>query len=76
MEASLTPHDPRATPALTPQVVEVIASWRPRNPTAEDAAALAAVLPTVRRWVALTAPGAVATAALLMRAATGLALWG
>ena len=76
MEASPTPHEPRATPALTPQVVEVIASWRPRNPTAADAAALAVVLPTVRRWVALTGPDTVATAALLMRASTGLALWG
>ena len=76
MGASLTPREPQATPALTAQVVEVIASWRPKNPTAEDAAALPVVLPTVRRWVTLTAPDTAATAALLMRAATGLALWG
>ena len=76
MEASLTPHEPQATPALTPQVVEVIAWWRPKNPTAGDAAALPFVLPTVRRWVTLTGPDTVATAALLMRTATGLALWG
>lgn len=76
MEAPLSPHEPQATPTLTSQVAEVIASWRPENPTDEEAAVLPVVLPTVRRWVTATAPANVASAASLMRAATGLALWG
>ena len=76
MEAPLSPHEPQATPTLTSQVAEVIASWRPENPTDEDAAVLPVLLPTVRQWVTATAPASVATAALLMRATTGLALWG
>ena len=76
MEASPSPHEPQATPTLTPQVAKVIASWRPENPTDEDAAVLPVVLPTMRRWVTATAPASAASAALLMRATTGLALWG
>ena len=76
MEASLPRHEPQAASAFTPQVAEVVASWRPENPTAEDAAALPVVLPTVRQWVTTTAPASTASAALLMRATTGLALWG
>ena len=63
-------------PVLKPDVVNTIESWRPKNPSAQDVADLPVVLPVVRRWVAATAPGSASTTMLLMRATTGLALWG
>ena len=62
-------------PGLKPEVSMVIASWRPRNPSARDEANLPLVLPVVRRWVTATVPGSESTAYLLLRATTGLALW-
>ena len=74
--ASSASDDAPDEPVLKPEVAAVIASWRPKNPSAQDEADLPVVLPVVRRWVTATVPGSAPTAMLLMRATTGLALWG
>lgn len=60
---------------LAPEVASVIESWKPRSITVTDAAALAAVMPTVRAIVAAAGPNTPMAARRMLWALTPMAVW-
>lgn len=64
-----------AGPVLCPAVAEALESWRPAHLDPEDAAVLHLVLPVVRAWVAVAAPGDPHSTRTLMWMTTRLAVW-
>lgn len=65
-----------AVAAVTPRSVEaVLESWRPSGLGQEELVAVAAVLPTVRGWVAAAEPGDPLSARTMLWAVTRLAVW-
>ena len=67
--------NPEEPSELKPEVASFIANYVPRM-EAVEAAAAAEVLPTIREWVAATAPRCKNSARCQVRAATEFVVWG